>query len=302
MILVTGASGFIGSSLVAKLAERHGHENIVALTSKPIAEINSVIHKGYGDTYLDRSSFGFAIETVIHAGSFTPKEGTDANNLDGCTSNVTSMKSVLKFCEQARVRRLVFLSTIDVYGDKCESMIETEAPSPTSLYGTSKLFCEKAARSFCESQSIEINILRVGHMYGPGEEKYKKIIPETIKRCLSKLPIEQIGTGSDLRSFIYIDDLVHAIMSTLIVGGLPHTINLAGVSTISVGEVLRLINEMVGNRCPMIVSNNDTPRRDMVMDVERMRRFLQLSQVDIADGLRSEISYMREISRVSGSN
>ena len=66
----------------------------------------------------------------------------------------------------------------------------------------------------CDHKVENMN-LRIGHVYGPGEEEYKKVIPITIKKILDNKPLQLWGDGSDLRSFIFIDDVVNSIVKSL---------------------------------------------------------------------------------------
>ena len=110
------------------------------------------------------------------------------------------------------IKNFVFFSTVDVYG--YNSLISEETNlSPSSLYGHSKLYCEQMISSWAAQKKICHQILRIGHVYGEGEEKYKKIIPVTMQRLLSNIPLQMYGDGSEIRSFIYIQDVVNAVIN-----------------------------------------------------------------------------------------
>ena len=96
MILLTGASGFIGTHLLNSLLEKYGKENVVVLTSKPMPLCKYILHHDYqfDEDYIAKSGFE-GIETVIHAGAYTPKSSLEANHINECNSNVTSTAKLL---------------------------------------------------------------------------------------------------------------------------------------------------------------------------------------------------------------
>ena len=91
MILLTGASGFIGNHLLKILIELYGKEKLIALTSKPIQECRYVLHNNYN---FDESVFIQKemknIDIIIHAGAYIPKIQANLNNITGSKSNIDS--------------------------------------------------------------------------------------------------------------------------------------------------------------------------------------------------------------------
>ncbi|MBK8521170.1 MAG: SDR family oxidoreductase [Chitinophagaceae bacterium] len=103
---------------------------------------------------------------------------------------------------------------MDVY-QQSEIISERSLIQPSSLYGESKLYSEKMVTAWASSNNKIHQILRVGHVYGPGEEAYEKIIPVTITKILRDQPLQIWGTGNEIRSFIFIKDIVSAIMNAV---------------------------------------------------------------------------------------
>ena len=93
MILLTGASGFIGKHLLQKLIKKYGKEQVVAFTSKPLAGCNYLLHNNYKFKAGLFKLKGYEnIDTVIHAGAFIPKFGKEANNFTLSNSNIINTK------------------------------------------------------------------------------------------------------------------------------------------------------------------------------------------------------------------
>lgn len=97
-ILITGASGFLGSHLI-KTIQVHSsfkHYELILLTSKPIPGYKSIVHNGYAFSKEDFLKEGLEhIDIVIHAGAFTPKNVNEANNISNSNSNISSLQNLL---------------------------------------------------------------------------------------------------------------------------------------------------------------------------------------------------------------
>ena len=93
-------------------------------------------------------------------------------HISKCNSNITSTAKLLK-SNLPMIKNFIFFSTIDVYGYDNPITEETK-PFPTSLYGHSKLYCEQMVSAWAAQKKVCHQILRIGHVYGEGEEKYTK--------------------------------------------------------------------------------------------------------------------------------
>jgi nucleoside-diphosphate-sugar epimerase len=179
MVLLTGASGFIGKHLLAALISKYGKDNVLALTSAPLTDCRYLLHLDYsfGSGYFADNGYADSITTIIHAGAFTPKNSAQANDWKQSNSNIHNT-AVLLEADLPRLEKFIYLSTLDVYGND-EIISENSTVAPASLYGHSKLYGEKMVTAWANDKKVFAQILRVGHVYGPGEEAYQKIIPVT---------------------------------------------------------------------------------------------------------------------------
>lgn len=296
MILLTGASGFIGTHLLASLQEKYGRENVLALTSKPIVGCNYLLHHNYtfNADYFADNGYADSITTVIHAGAATPKSSATANDRFMANSNINAT-SVLLDAYLPNLQKFIFLSTLDVYGE--DTVITEESPlAPVSLYGLSKLYAERMVAIWASDKNKIVQILRVGHVYGPGEEAYQKIIPVTIKNILQDKQVQIFGTGNEIRSFIYIKDVVEAIIASLELKEFPGPINIVSGNQISILQlVYKLIAISGKNIVPDLLSSN-RPGRDFIFSNQKMKQYLLKSETLFDKGILEEWSYMEKIS------
>jgi nucleoside-diphosphate-sugar epimerase len=290
MILVTGANGFIGSYLVKSLVNIFGKDRILALTSHPIEPCNYLLHNNYN---FDSNIFvknGFeGIETIIHAGAFTPKLSSDSNNIEGSFSNINGTHKLIS-ASYPNLKRIIFLSTIDVYGDD-NPITETSPVIPISLYGHSKLYCEEMIKAWADKMNISSTILRIGHVYGPGEEKYKKLIPIVFQKILSGEQIRIFGNGRDIRTFIFISDVVCAIIRSVELKSKDEIINVVGDEQVSINDLIEKIIH-ISERDVTIVHDQMVGKvRNMVFDNIKMVKLLCPLKVSLNEGLKSEWEY-----------
>ena len=295
MILLTGASGFIGKHLLKKLVSIFGKDSILAFTSAPIEEAAYLLHNDYNfeTDYFIKSGFGMQIDTIIHAGAFTPKSSKGANDVVKCTSNITTADKLLQAI-LPNLKKIIYLSTIDVYGP-AEIISESSQLEPTSLYGESKLYVEKMIKVWAIANEKLHQILRVGHVYGPGEESYQKIIPVTIQKILQEQPLQIWGTGKEIRSFIYIKDVVNAIINASKLDMDAGVINLVSSQKVTIAE---LVNKLVALSGKIIVPEvilSVTQGKDFIFDNSRMRTLLISNETVLDEGLLEEWTYLKNL-------
>jgi UDP-glucose 4-epimerase len=292
-ILLTGASGFVGAKLLVALTEQYGAENISILSSKKNPNYMTVLYNGEYKIGLENKSQLELVDVLIHAGAFIPKASTDANQLKGCNSNILVTEQLLNI-NFRNLKKIIFLSTVDVYGPSA-LIDEKSSLNPRSLYGMSKLYCEKMITTYCEKLKVDNIVLRVGHIYGPGEEKYQKVLPVTIKKLIRDEPVVLWGEGLDLRSFIYIDDVVQAVIRAIALKEKIGLINVVGGVSISIRELVKKLlslmelNKVIGKK------KISTAPVDLVFDNSLVKKYLLPYEIPLDSGLRAEIKHMKEM-------
>ncbi|QBF27924.1 NAD-dependent epimerase/dehydratase family protein [Pseudomonas tructae] len=288
-ILLTGAGGFVGGHLLRTAIETFGHDNVVALTSRELDGVQSVVAKGHDLSQLGPDRFN-DIDVLIHAGAFTPKSGQEANDIEACGRNISFTENLLRF-QFASLKKVVFTSTLDVYA-AAERISESTPLAPATLYGASKLYGEKMVEVFASQRSISHEILRLGHIYGPGEEAYQKILPLTISNILSGKPVQIWGGGEELRSFIYIEDIVSAILKAVTCDTGERVINIVGGAPISIKALVEKLVVISGRSVQVNHQAVSTRGRDFVFDNRLLKKTLLAEEYDFDRGLTAEFNHM----------
>lgn len=292
-VLLTGVSGFIGSRLLTAVCDKFGAQNVFALSSKVTKKCVTIL---YGDDFsiepTDLTRLA-CVDIIIHAGAFTPKSRFDGNNIEKCNGNILFTKQLLDLPFN-QLKKIIYLSTLDVYGD--DKIISELSPlMPVSLYGMSKLYCEKMVSSFCENIAVTSQVLRVGHVYGPGEEKYQKLLPTAIKNILNDCEVELWGDGSELRSFIYINDVIKACMASIELSDDVGVINIVSEQSISIANLLEQLADVLNTKLKCIHKPYTGVKRDLLFDNSKMKRYLLKIETPFVDGLKEEVVYFKGI-------
>lgn len=299
-IALTGASGFIGSAVLRKLVQLPSTQVLAVSRSRPPISAPNVkwIEACLSGMAGAHWPVGDGLDALLHVGAFTPKAVQDRNRAEDIyTANISGTHTLLRSLPRPP-RRVVFCSTLDVYAPEAFSRPVTEAArtAPDGLYGASKLFGEALVKSFAEETGAEQVALRLGHVYGPGENRYVKLIPETIRRVLAGRSPRIAGDGRERRDLLYVDDAAEAIVRAVSapIGAAP-VINVASGESHEVHEVVELIADLAGYTGPLEKLPAAGAPRSIVFDTGLMRRVLgdwPLTALEV--GLRYEIAWFKE--------
>lgn len=298
-VLITGAAGFLGAALANTLVEA-GHE-VIGLdnlsTSSP-NELSPQVLFTRGDIN-DRPKLWTLLQDVdcvyhLAARVLVPESvlyPTEYNlvNTGGTVNLMTAVRD-------AKVKRVVFISSGAIYGNQeVQPVAETATPHPKSPYAVSKLAAEHYVKTIGADAGIETVCLRVFNAYGPGQQippSHTPVIPSFLKQALQHGTIVVHGKGTQTRDYVYVDDVVQAMMSAGRVDQINgEIINIgSGVET-SVLEIVSQVANVIGYE-PEVIYN---PRRGsgpqrMRADITKANRLLGYEpQFDLLAGLQRTV-------------
>jgi nucleoside-diphosphate-sugar epimerase len=297
-ILVSGARGFIGAATVRRLAAMPETTVVALARSRPDGPAQANVRWVESNLEdLEPSQWRAdwpTFDAVIHLAAFTPKSGATRDSAkEIIAANVIGLQALLTSLTSPP-RRFIFGSTLDVYSRAAfERVVDERSPvGPAGLYGLSKLLGEGLVEAFSRSAGTECLTLRIGHIYGPGEERYAKLVPETIRRVLANRPPRIAGDGAEQRDLLYVDDAAEALARscTAALNG-TRIINLARGASHSILEIVGTIAAVAGyqgipERLPRPADAYST-----VFDTSLMKRVLgDWSFVSLSEGLKREIA------------
>ena len=224
-ILVTGGAGFIGSHLVDELLARGHSVTVLDNLSSGILE-NLGGHKLLKFVQGDISDLNLVdrlvehSDLVFHLAEYIPttksfgsghvvKFSVDAPLQDfdvSARGTLIVLNSAKKYS-----KKFVFTSTAAVYGESTSLLKESSQPMPISPYGVSKLCAEEYVRLYSRIHSLPVSIVRFFNVYGPRQLKY--IMYDLLLKVKENPDyIEMLGTGEEMRDFVYVADAVKALL------------------------------------------------------------------------------------------
>jgi UDP-glucose 4-epimerase len=189
-----------------------------------------------------------------------------------------------------RPRRVIYLSSAEVYGQQAVPFSETSPVAPVTNYGRAKCMGEAAVAEACASVHAELVILRPGVVYGPGQGP-TMLIPTALTALRAGLPFPT-GDGRPTRDFVHVDDLVALIRRCLLSDAPPDVYNAGSGREVCVREVLSTLAAAVGPRAKDLLRFGARAPREgeavrYVLDVRRARDRLGWSTaVELEAGLR----------------
>jgi UDP-glucose 4-epimerase len=295
-VLVTGGAGFIGSKLAKELLERNA--NVVVLDSFAEGPRENV-PEGCEVVFADvRDSDAFSkltdIDYVFHFGAPSSIVLFNQKPADCVNVTVCGFVNLLEWARRAGVKKVVFPSSGSVYGSTPPPQSENAIVQPRNLYGVAKYACENIARLY--DAVLPTLGLRIFAGYGPGEV-HKGDFASPITLFLRSLVKDErpvvYGNGTQSRDFVYIDDVIEAIIK----GAESSEVGIVNVGTgksYTFNHSIELINEALSkNILPIYVDRPTNYLEQTLADTTNMNRRLNLFPVDLKIGLKKYLAEAR---------
>lgn len=304
--VVTGAAGFIGSTLAQRLLnEGHTVIGIDCLTDyysprikrenlKPLLDHGnfSFLEKPIAD--LELNDVLDCADCVFHQAAQAGVRASWGRDFRIYTELNIDATQVLLEALKGRSTRLVYASSSSVYGDTPHlPMKEDHRPQPHSPYGVTKLAAEHLCVLYWRNFGVETVSLRYFTVYGP-KQRPDMAFHRFIKAGLSGDEITLYGDGEQTRDFTFVDDIVTANLQAA-ESGLPGGVyNLGGGSKVSVNEVLSMIGEIIGQE--LNVRRLDAQKGDVrhtFADTSRAREAFGFApSTSLREGLEAEARWI----------
>jgi dTDP-glucose 4,6-dehydratase len=307
-VLVTGASGFIGSHLTERLVELGArtrafvHYNAQGglgwLEDSPARDEIDIIA---GDV-TDRGSLQPAfddVEIVFHLAALIAIPYSYRSPASYVRTNIEGTLNVLQCARDAGVARVVHTSTSEVYGTARSVPIDESHPlQGQSPYSASKIGADKIAEAFHLSFNVPVVTVRPFNTFGP-RQSTRAIIPTIVTQALTGEPVK-LGSLSPKRDLTYVSDTVSGFLAAATApGAVGRTINIGSGREIAIGDLVHLIGGLLGS--PVRVVLDETRVRPVASEVDRLMADNTLARtllgwspaVTVEAGLERTIDWLR---------
>jgi dTDP-glucose 4,6-dehydratase len=311
-ILVTGGAGFIGSNFVRRVLSGEYPE----LADARIVVLDALTYSGNLDNLApiaDNPRYRFVhgsildadlldtllpdVDAVVH---FAAESHVDRSVRDATpfvVTNVLGTQTLLDALVRAKGKRLVHVSTDEVYGSIGEGSWDEDEPLlPNSPYSASKASSDLLVRAWHVTHGLDASITRCSNNYGPYHFP-EKVIPLFITNLLDGLPVPLYGDGGNVRDWLHVDDHCRGIALVLTGGRAGRVYNIGGGTELSNLQLTHALLEATGRDDSFISHVEDRKGHDRRYSVDHSRISAELGyqpEVDFATGIAETVQWYRD--------
>jgi len=269
VLLLTGASGFVGRKVLEKLAKNGIKVVGISRTSRAKGIKAMDLAKDFDLPGNFSGTFHLAGKNHLQ-GKETPLEYFKAN--------LNTTINVLEFCRKKDIERIVFSSSLSVYGKKFFGTItEQTVPQPDSAYALSKWFAEQAIELYHQLYRIKYSILRYSTVFGPNQGD--NAVSAFKEKCRRNLDIE-IERDS-FRNFVFVEDVAAATVSAMEIKG-NEIFNIASAENVSLSQLANAVKAALGSNSHIYVKG--PAKNEFKIDISKAEKHLGFKESVPFDG------------------
>ena len=285
--LVTGAGGFLGAAIVARL--RCEGESVLAtdIADASTGTVDAACDVSVADE-IDAVVRDGGFRTILHCGAVSGPMVMADRPLDVWRINAGGTAHVLDAARRHGVRRTVLCSTSEVYGSRTGRVDEDSAPVPESVYAANKLAGEHAMSGYLRQHGVDAVALRLSWIYGTG-----RTTPTTLQALLRQVtsgsPARLDACGSDITHYLHVDDAVEASIAAARTDSLTERVlNVTAGAGVPMEEVAAIVRKLVPNARVTFARDDVAPSGPSEIDSTRAA---------VAIGFRARIALESGIAR-----
>jgi UDP-glucose 4-epimerase len=303
-ICIIGGCGFLGTSLRAKFAKQGYAVIVIGRRLNPILYSEEVYYSveeytlnKIADLYADKT-----FDAILDM-SYSTVPGTSFTNpVNDFSKNLGMILSHLDFSVRLKPKKYIYLSSGGtVYGNAGKLPIaETASNNPLSPYGISKLSCEKYIQMYTAIHGVNGIILRPSNIYGPGQmpNTGQGFISTALSSIYQSKAVTLYGDGTNVRDYLYIDDLVNAVELIINLGRVGEIYNIGSGVGVSLNEILIYLNDIVREDNRYVQVEYKAPRRfDLECNILDSKKINLLTdwrpRVDLIQGIANTWKWIK---------
>lgn len=316
--LVTGAAGFIGSSLAEALLSAGqtvvGLDNVTTGKRENLALLAKVgganwrfLDGDIRDTALCATACA-GVDIILHEAAQVSVPASMDDPAATHEANTTGFMNLLLAARAAKVRRVVYASSCAVYGDSTRLPLSEDQPAqPLSPYAASKLANEVYAGAFCRSYGMSAVGLRYFNVFGPRQDPngvYAAVIPLWLSAMMAGREIQIFGDGSTTRDFCHISNVIQANLLAAMLEmspGAHEVVNVAAGGRTSLNELFEVLRGLLVAEFPALSTFKPVYRpfragdiRHSQADIAKARQLLGYEPgCSVEQGLRNALAWYR---------
>ena len=256
-ILITGVAGLIGSNLADWIIKNHPEHRVIGiddLSGGYIENVNDdVIFHEFDLIDGEKLQQVFVSEKpdlVYHMAAYAAEGLSPFMRTFNYKNNLLSTAHIINNCINYNIDRLVFTSTMAVYGHGTPPFSETDLPDPIDPYGVAKYACEMDLKIAGDQHGLDWCVIRPHNVYGKKQniwDKYRNVLGIWMYQHMMGQPMTIFGDGKQQRAFSYIDDTLEPLYRAGIQENCSkQIINVGGMKHYSINEANETLREVIG--------------------------------------------------------
>jgi len=304
-VLITGISGFIGSNLGKELLKRGAQIYAIdnfsytdsEMAKKKLSNLINKINLIAGDVSDDKTwrDVPKDIEYIFHFAASSSITLFKKYPEKCYNETVWGLQRAFEFAKENDVKKVIYPSSGSNYAGNKMPHKEDIYVKPRNLYGAAKVACEGLAASY--SDFVKSVGLRIFAGYGPGEEwkgDFGSVIYLFIQDYMRGKTPEVWGDGKQTRDFIYIDDIIKAVIKSSEIDYVG-IINVGTGKSISFRELLEIIKKTIGTDIsPVFVPKEANYVENLEADTTLMKNLLEIEPIRPEEGIKKFVSYLKK--------
>lgn len=307
-IIILGAAGFIGTNLFLRL--NLDKRNYITLVDQKMDYFSELKKRDLQNVkyveiqFSDKENYDELLkgqDIVYHLVSSSTPTTSNQHILDEIRNNIVFTSNLLEACIKSKVRRLIFVSSGGtVYGKdvKCP-VAEGEQTDPITSYGFQKLAIEKMLYLYKYMYNFDYKIIRLANPYGPYQRPNGKLgaVTTFVYKTLRGETINIYGDGEVIRDFIYIDDVIEAMINITYSSCKESIFNVGSGTGTSLNKLLKIIFETLNMEVPvnyLSARSVDVPINYLDVNLYNSIFKTNVNKVKLSDGIIKTARYLQD--------
>jgi len=311
-IAITGAAGFIGSTLSDYILSRG--DSVVAIDNfnaqyDPLVKktnirlaLNSTHYTLYEEDIRNSSRMTEILklekpDTIIHIAGSTGMKTSMSNAEMYFSNNVGGTHAILEAARAAAIGHFIFISTGSVYGENSLPASEEQPfPPPCNPYVATKILGEKFVKAYAELFDIDFTILRLYTVYGP-RQRPEMAITKFTRLIDAEQQIPIYGNGSALRDYLYIDNCIEGLVQAIDCRFKFEIINIGEQRNVSLSDVIQLLSRYLNKPAHVdYIAVPDGIPEITLADISKAKRLLGYQpKITFEDGLARFVQWYQKM-------
>lgn len=295
-ILITGANGLLGS-LATKFFENKGMKVITAGRQR-----NDIYMDFNNPMEIANTVIDYKIDSCIHLAAANEVNCFEFP-YESINVNVTGTKAILDFCVRNKIKHIIYISTMHVYGNLIGKIDENIIPTPNNDYGMSHYFAEKYVEMYGNKDMISYNILRPTNLYDvpidiTTHKRWSLVPYQFCKDAIINKEINIRTNGTQRRNFLSIEDLNCVILNLIKGQKCNEILHVYGKDDLEIKELAQIIcqvsEEILGEKIHCTININDQKKYEEFTFNSLYLKNIYLPKKSISDFIKDFIREYRE--------